>query len=119
MKYKDDAKLIKDYRLIIFALTRILENGVLERYFRPEGKYNNNVCALPIDSGKLRLFCLRMSDTILVLGNGGVKNAQTYNENEELSGYVIDLQEFESMVKVGLKKGIFTIEEFDIKGIDN
>ena len=62
--FKDNGKLQRDYQLILYALQKILENGVQERYFRPEGKYADRVCALPIDSGKLRLYCLRISDKI-------------------------------------------------------
>ena len=53
---------------------------------------NDNVKALAIDSRKLRLYCLRISDQILILGNGGVKNTRTYQEDSKLSGYVMDLQ---------------------------
>ena len=50
-----------------------------------EGKMNDGVCALPIESGKLRLYCNRLSQQILIAGNGGVKDTKTYNENNELS----------------------------------
>ena len=64
----------KDLNTILTAIKRMLEvSGFLERYFRPEGKYNDGVCALPIDSGKLRLYCVRINDSILIAGNGGVK----------------------------------------------
>lgn len=65
---------------------------MLERYFRREGKYADRVYALPTDSGRLRLYCLRLSDKILILGNGGIKATRTYNEDSELNGYVMDLQ---------------------------
>ena len=69
----------KDLNTILTAIKRMLEvSGFLERYFRPEGKYNDRVCALPIDSGKLRLYCVRINDSILIAGNGGVKKAQKY-----------------------------------------
>ena len=64
--FKDNARLQRDYQIILLALQKILANGVLERYFRPEGKYSDGVCALPINSGKLRLYCLRLSDKILI-----------------------------------------------------
>ena len=117
--FKDNARLQRDYQIILFALQKILQNGVLERYFRLEGKYNDGVCALPISSGKLRLYCLRLSDKILIIGNGGIKNSQTYNENNELNGYVIDLQKFDFLIKAAIKDGSITIEETEIKGIDN
>lgn len=87
--------------------------------FRPEGKYADRVCALPIDSGKLRLYCLRMSDKILILGNGGIKGTKTYNENQELAGYVLDLQKFDALLKASERDGTITVQETTLGGIDN
>lgn len=116
-KFKDNARFKRDYQIIISALAKIAENGALERYFRPEGKMNDGVCAIPVDSGKLRLYCLRISNNILVIGNGGVKNSKTYEESEVLYGYVIDLQKFDSLIKKGIADGTLTICETEIKGI--
>ena len=93
-------------------------SGFLERYFRPEGKIKDQVCALPIEYGKLRLYCLRMSDCVLIVGNGGKKTTRTYNESEELSGYVISLQKLDELIKVAVKNGDITIEEKTITGIE-
>ena len=54
-KFKDDAKLNEDYKKIILALEKIVAVGAFERFFRPEGKMNDHVAALSIDSRKLRL----------------------------------------------------------------
>ena len=89
-----------------------------ERYFRPEGKMNDGVCALPIESGKLRLYCNRLSQQILIAGNGGIKETKTYNENNELSNYVLVLQRLDKSIKAALKKGDIIIEETELKGID-
>ena len=61
---------------------------------------------------------MRLSDKILIIGNGGIKESKTYNENPELSGYVIDLQNFDSIIKKALNEGLISIEETDILGID-
>ncbi len=75
---------------------------------------------MPVDSGKLRLYCLRLSDKILVLGNGGIKATRTYNEDTELNGYVMDLQEFDALLKEAEKEGNICIEETRISGaVDN
>ena len=90
----------------------------MERYFRPEGRMNDNVCALPIESGRLRLYCLRLSDSILIAGNGGRKTSRTYNESAELSGYVISLQSLDKIIRTEVKKGNILIESGTIEGID-
>ena len=72
---------------------------------------NDNVKALAIDSRKLRLYCLRISDQILILGNGGIKTTRTYEEDSKLSGYVMDLQTFDKVLLNAQKSGKVTIEK--------
>ena len=118
-RFKNDAVCKDDLHTILTALNRMLQiSGFLERYFRPEGKMKDGVCALPIESGKLRLYCLRLSDYVLIVGNGGRKATKTYNENSELNGYVISLQNLDSLIKVAVRKGDITIENGVINGID-
>ena len=47
-----------DFRKVLRAINRIVAHGALERYFRPEGKMNDRLAALSIDSKVLRLYCL-------------------------------------------------------------
>ena len=117
-RFKDDATLNTDYKNIILALEKIVAVGALERFFRPEGKMNDHVAALSIDSRKLRLYCLRISDQILIVGNGGRKDTRTYEESAELSGYVMDLQEFDKLLTEAQKDGSVTIEKNVITGIE-
>ena len=117
-KFKDNAALNKDYQSILYALDRIIAKGAFERMFRYEGKMNDNVVALSLDSKKLRLYCLRMSDQILIVGNGGVKETRTYDEDEELSGYVMDLQKFDELLKQAQEEGSIYIEQNMITGIE-
>ena len=119
IKFKNNSKLNKDFQTIILALEKIIDRGALERFFRLEGKMNDNVAALSIDSRKLRLYCLRISDQIMILGNGGVKTTRTYQEDEELSGYVMDLQRFDELLKQAQQNGTITIEKNMIVGIEN
>lgn len=119
MKFKDNSQLNQDFQRIIVALEKIIERGALERFFRIEGKMNDHVSALSLDSRSLRLYCLRISDQILILGNGGAKTTRTYQEDETLSGYVMDLQQFDELLKEAQKKGSITIEKNMIVGIEN
>ena len=93
--------------------------GFLDRYFRPEGKIRDRVAALPIQSSKLRLYCLRLSDNILIVGNGGLKSTKTYEEDSTLSGYVIQLQKLDDLLRLAETKGEITIEEATLSGVDN
>ena len=116
---KDNATYNKDFNAILLALSKIIDKGALERFFRIEGRMNDHVSALSIDSRKLRLYCLRISDQILILGNGGVKLSRTYQEDQKLSGYVMDLQTFDKVLLKAQKNGIITIEKNMITDIES
>lgn len=118
-KFMNDATLNEDFRKIFRAINRIVANGALERYFRPEGRMKDNLAALSIDSKVLRLYCLRISDQILIVGNGGAKTTCTYEESEELCGYVMDLQKFDALLEQEQKSGNIKIEKNVITGIES
>lgn len=118
-EFKDNATLNKDFNVILLALSKIIDKGALERFFRNEGKMSDNVKALAIDSHKLRLYCLRISDQILILGNGGVKTTRTYQEDDKLCGYVMDLQTFDRVLLNAQKSGKVTIEKNMITDIQS
>ncbi|MDD6751094.1 MAG: hypothetical protein PUE06_02975 [Bacteroidales bacterium] len=77
------------------------------------------MAAIPIEGGKLRLYCLRISEQIVILGNGGVKSTRTYEEDSKLYGYVLDLQRFEKILNDNIAKGYVRIEERELNGIDD
>ncbi len=118
-EFEMNATYNRDYQRIIAALQAILRIGSLERFFRPEGGMNDSVQALPIESGKLRLYCLRLSDQIVILGNGGAKITRTYEEDPKLYGYVLDLQKFEKILNENIEKGYVSIEEKKLTGIED
>ncbi|MDY2917454.1 MAG: hypothetical protein SOT19_06910 [Muribaculaceae bacterium] len=114
-RFKDDATYNEDLARIAKFVESIADLGALERFFRPEGKMNDRVCALPVIRSKLRLYCLRLSDSILILGNGGVKKTRTYDEDDELRGFVVTLQNFDKHIKEGVKDGTIAISENEIE----
>jgi hypothetical protein len=114
-KFINDAKLNRDLLRIVQIVDKIADEGALERLFRPEGKLKDSVVALPVLSSRLRLYCLRLSDGILVLGNGGVKKSRTYEEDDSLRGYVLTLQKFEELLNEGKRGGSITITERTIE----
>ena len=118
-EFERNATYNSDYQRIIAALQSILRIGALERFFRPEGKIKDSVAAIPIEGGKLRLYCLRISEQIVILGNGGIKTPGPYENNQKLYGYVLDLQRFEKMLSSKIKKGYVRIEEKELTGIED
>lgn len=114
-KFRDEFVYNEDFERLLNILGRIADFGALERFFRPEGKMTDRVCALPVLNSKLRLYCLRLSDKILVLGNGGVKRTRTYNEDDTLKGYVTTLQKFDKLMREGVKNGTISVTERTIE----
>lgn len=115
-EFKGNSQYKRDYDFIILALRKIISDGAKERLFRLEG---GKVKALSIDSKCLRLYCLRISDKILILGNGGIKKTRTYEQTPRLNGYVMDLRAFDKALKEAQKKGKVTIEKSVITGIES
>lgn len=122
-KFPDGCKFDRDIGIIIKVLDNIGKRGALERYLRPEGKFKDNVFALPIENIDLRLYVIRISDNILILGNGGIKKTKKYNEDPELNSIVEQLQSIDCLLKTKEKQGLIQIRgkqllgklEFEIK----
>ncbi len=76
---------------------------------------NDSVVALTVLASKLRLYCLRLSDKILILGNGDVKKTRTYGEDASLKAYVMTLQKFEKLLNEGVTDGSVTVTESTIE----
>ena len=103
--------------VVVSWLDQIAERGALERYFRPEGRYGDGVGVIPIDIGnKVRLYCLRLSDKILVFGNGGVKDAPTWEESEQLAPYVKLLIDTSRFISSRIKDGTIVLVDKEIVG---
>lgn len=106
----------KDIQRIVAWIDKIGKYGSLERYFRPEGKMRDGVGAIPIDVSQLRLYCLRISDYILILGNGGCKTTKKYNEDPHLLNCVTVLSQLDRFLNYRQRKSTITITDRIIKG---
>lgn len=96
-----------DYEQILKSLTEISDKGAREYFFRPEGKMNDRVCAIPLltsyrqkQKGTLRLYCIRISDKLLITGGGGIKTTRTYNEDDTLANHVKTLQMIDEKLRL-------------------
>lgn len=116
LKTHREEKFEKDLARIVVWIDKIGESGALERYFRPEGKISDGVGAIPIEVSKLRLYCIRISDKILILGNGGHKTKKRYNEDPHLYNCVNILSELDRFIRFRQRKSVIIIEDKTIKG---
>jgi hypothetical protein len=65
-KYANNPSFSRDIQRIVSYIDKIKENGVLERYFRREGKPAQKIKAIPVEINKLRLYAIRLTDNILI-----------------------------------------------------
>lgn len=115
-QFPEGCKYDKDIDIIIKWIDQIGKRGALERHFRPEGKRSDGVWAIPIETASLRLYVIRLSDHILILGNGGVKNTETYNEDPFLNDCVELLQEVDGYIKSRIKNGQISLYQKQLFG---
>ena len=109
----------EDAKQIVNQLTKIGENGAYERYFRYEGKMTDRVCALPghyMVESNCRLYCLRFTDSLIIIGNGGIKATKTYQEDTYLNNCVAILQEIDKKINNMIKSGDIKIDGKTILG---
>jgi hypothetical protein len=71
--FKEDIQMIKRW------LDNIKTRGARQRYFRAE----NNVGAGPETFSRLRIYCIRCSDHIIILDGGGEKKGWKTQDGEE------------------------------------
>ena len=106
-KDTEDAYLKDDLDRILIAIEKISKNGALESFFRYEGKYADRVCAVPLlitprdkqKHGTLRLYCIRVSDNLLIVGGGGLKTTDSYDVDENLLSKVETLQAIDAQLQ--------------------
>lgn len=116
-KFPEGCEYDEEVDVILAWMDKIAEKGALERYFRPEGKYGDGVGVIPIDVGnKLRLYCLRLTDKILVFGNGGVKDAKSWEESPTLAPYVELLMDTSRFLSSRVKNGTVLLVDKEIIG---
>lgn len=116
-KFPEGCGYDEEIDVIIAWLDKIGENGALERYFRSEGRYGDGVGVVPIDVGnKLRLYCLRISDKILIFGNGRLKDSDSWQNSKSLAPYVEMLIDTSRFIASRIKDGKIILVDKELVG---
>ena len=115
-KFPEGCPFDEDVDTIIAWLDKIGETGALERYFRYEGRYGDGVSAIPIETSNLRLYCIRLSDRILIFGNGGIKDCATWQDSESLTEYVEMLVDTSRFITSRLANGTLYMVDKELIG---
>lgn len=69
--------------------------GFQQRFFKYESSPNDPIQALHYENKRLRLYCWRLSEKLMVAGNGGVKEVARYEDDRFLLNCVDRLKYFD------------------------
>jgi len=115
----DYKKFEEDIGIIGKMLDKIGEKGALENNFRHAGKSHDNVGALPdylYVNSKLRLYAIKLTERLVILGNGGYKTTKTYNEDPHLNDCVELLIKIDRYLRSRIDNGSITLYKQQIFG---
>ena len=116
LEYKDTYP--DDIRQIVYRLDIIKREGAEDRHFRYEGTRKDRVMALPshLETTNLRLYLLNLQAKVLILGNGGLKETPTYQQDEKLHRIVKTLQKIDIVFKQREKDKVLIITGTELLG---
>lgn len=107
--------IVKNEKEVLNLLDRIQiitqKTGGRANYFKEnEGELGDGVCAMfDVPNYKLRLFCIRYSTGIIVLGGGGIKQVRAWQDDPKLSS------EASLIIKIARKLNKAIIKDKDIE----
>jgi len=115
-KFPENCEYDEDIDIIIKWINIIAERGALKRHFRYEGKLRDQVLAVPIETSNLRLYVIRVSESIIILGNGGAKTTRKYNDDAFLNSCVELLQEVDGYLRYRIRQGTVAVYQKQLLG---
>ena len=98
-----------------------LDNGARRSYFKEnEGKLGDLVCALyDTPKSNLRLYCIRLGNTVIILGSGGQKskNIRALQEDDKLTKENYLMRTISDLLYKKIKEGeIYWQDEMTLAG---
>ena len=95
-KFLDNGEIqaCKEFESLVVRLYDMVDSlGFRDNFFKlKEGSINDSVAAFHCNHGTLRLYCLRWSSILLIVGSGGPKTTRNYQGDPLLSDAVGKLQ---------------------------
>lgn len=88
--------------------------GCTENFFKLNEGLNADdlVCALyDVPEANLRLYCIRLSDQITILGSGGPKTTRTWQEDKDLEKEVHSMMDTSAIIRTKIRNGSLKISE--------
>lgn len=133
-RFKDDPEYQDNYQHILSWIKRIGEKiGAKQNYFRHEGasealppskkfqqKEALNYLENELDQyNTLRLYCLRITDEVVILFNGGIKTTQSAQESPGLKKYFDQGNKLSKIITQKIKDQEIEIEGKVIKNLES
>jgi hypothetical protein len=106
--FKEDIQIIKNW------LRNVEERGAQERYFRHERRAN----AGPILACKLRIYCIRCHDNLIILDGGGEKKGQKAQDGFETNAAMDLMNAVDKALVEKIKEGDieYSDDDMDLTG---
>ena len=112
IRFRDNPVYKKDIVIINYWIQKIGNTGALLRHFRPEKKGE----AIPIDVSKLRLYCYRISDELVILGNGGIKSSKKVQHSPDAFPHFETMNTLAFVIQMKLENDQIEITGKNISG---
>lgn len=124
-RFEQDTQLANDVNLLVTWMTEIGQRrGASQRYFR----FENDANALPPparimaelgdDYCRLRLYCIRLSDEVVILANGGLKIGRTVQDSPDLMTKFRFANKMASQLNELIQSGELIMDGKEIVGIE-
>lgn len=113
-RFKDDETYSRDIQIIKRWVEQIGERGAKERYFKPEGRAK--AIPLPPPKSDLRLYCYRISDNILILGNGGIKTSKKVKDSPDAFPHFKIMNDVAFVFELKRSKGEIKVDGTSLSG---
>lgn len=110
LKFSNDPEYKEELGQLMYRIEIIQEDGASDRHFRYESSKNDRIRAVPshLETTRLRVYCIIINESIVILGNGGLKTTKTYNEDPILNGYVEELKKIDYQIYRMQKRRMIT-----------
>lgn len=92
--------------------------GAIDPFFKlDEGlEWNDLVCAVyDIPDKHLRLYCIRLNESIVIAGNGGPKNVRAWQHDPRLKRAVYEMMHYSKIIRTRLNEGTLRIAANGLK----
>ena len=110
----DNVDYKEDVDTILYWMDKIGLEGDDDAKFRPE---RGDLKALPVETSRLRVFCFKVTDGIVLLGNGGENTTRTFNEDPILNTHAMNILSLGKILCSLIKNGTVTAYNKQLFGL--